>query len=56
MRIIQYLISSDANYEYNFNNRNFAITLNAKIYGKKYPDWMVKAEGEINGNGFKFGS
>mgnify|MGYP006873024035 FL=1 len=56
MRTIQYLMSSDANYESNFNNRKFAISSSAKIYGIKYSDWLAKAEGEMNGNGFKFGS
>lgn len=56
MRTIQYLMSSDKNFESNFNNRRFAISSNAKINGIKYADWMAKAEGEMNGNGFKFGS
>ena len=56
MRTIQYLMSSDKNFESNFNNRRFAISSNAKINGIRYADWMAKAEGEMNGNGFKFGS
>ena len=56
IRTVQYLMSSDANYESNFNNRKFAISSSAKINGMKYSDWMAKAEGEMNGNGFKFGS
>ena len=56
MRTIQYLMSSDKNFESNFNNRRFAISSNAKINGIRYADWMSKAEGEMNGNGFKFGS
>ena len=56
MRTVQYLMSSDPKYESNFNNRKFAISSTAKINGMKYTDWMAKAEGEMNGNGFKFGS
>ena len=56
MRTIQYLMNSDPSFESNFNNRKFAISSNAKINGEKYAVWMSKAEGEMNGNGFKFGS
>ena len=56
MRTIQYLMNSDPSFESNFNNRKFAISSNAKINGIRYADWMAKAEGEMNGNGFKFAS
>jgi hypothetical protein len=56
MRTIQYLMNSYPSFESNFNNRKFAISSNAKINGEKYSVWMSKAEGEMNGNGFKFGS
>lgn len=51
---IEYLISSDSNFESNFNNRKFA--LNGKINGMSASKWLETAKNEMNGNGFKFGS
>ena len=56
MRTVQYLISSDSSYESNYNNKNFAISSSAKIYGITASTWISTAEDEMNGNGFKFGS
>lgn len=56
MWTVQYLISSDSNFESNYNNKKFAISSNAKIAGVKASDWLAQAQGEMNGNGFKFGS
>ena len=56
MRTIQYLMSSDVDYESNFNKGRFAISSNAKIDRIKYSEWMSRAERVMKGNGFKFGS
>ena len=56
MRTIQYLISSDSKFESNYNNKKFAISSSAKIYGISASTWIATAENEMNGNGFKFGS
>ena len=56
MWTVQYLVSTDKNYESNYNNRKFQIGSGAKIAGIAYSTWLSKAEGEMNGNGFKFGS
>ena len=55
LRTIQYLMSSDKNFESNYNKGSVNIN-NGKIYGMKATDWLAKAQGEMNGNGFKFGS
>ena len=55
MWTIQQLIESDPNFENNFKNKKFSIE-NGKINGIKATEWVSKANGEMNGNGFKFGS
>ena len=55
MWTIQQLISSDPNFETNYKNKQFSIE-NGSINGVKATDWVSKANGEMNGNGFKFGS
>jgi len=52
---IQQLIASDSNFESNYKNKKFNIN-NGKINGMKATDWINKAQTEMNGNGFKFGS
>ena len=52
---IQQLMSSDKSFESNYNNRRFSIS-NGKIAGVSAMSWLAKAQEEMNGNGFKFGS
>ena len=52
---VQQLIASDKNFESNYKNKKFSID-NGKIAGMKASEWVAKAEGAMNGNGFKFGS
>ena len=55
MWTVQQLMSSDSNFESNYNNKKFSID-NGKINGVSANEWISKAIGEMNGNGFKFGS
>ena len=55
MWTVQQLMASDSNFESNYNNKKFS-TDNGKIAGVKASEWLSKAAGEMNGNGFKFGS
>ena len=52
---VQQLISSDSSFESNYKNKKFSIS-NGKIAGISASSWLSKAQGEMNGNGFKFGS
>jgi len=52
---VQQLIASDSSFESNYKNKKFSIS-NGKIAGMSATTWYSKAEGEMNGNGFKFGS
>jgi len=52
---VQQLIASDSNFESNYKNRKFSIS-NGKIAGMSASSWLSTAKGEMNGNGFKFGS
>jgi hypothetical protein len=54
MWTIQQLIASDSSFESNYNKGS--IKLNGKINGKSASSWVSSAQGEMNGNGFKFGS
>ena len=51
---IQDLINSDENYENNYKNKAFNID-NGKISGENAKEWINKANGYIDGNGFEFG-
>ena len=51
MWTVQQLMSSDSNFE----SKKFSID-NGKINGVSANEWISKAIGEMNGNGFKFGS
>ena len=55
MWTIQQLIATDSNFENNYKNKKFSID-NGKINGVKANEWLSKANEEMNGNGFKFGS
>ena len=52
---VQQLIASDSNFENNYKNKKFSID-NGKIAGTSASSWVSKAQSEMNGNGFKFGS
>ena len=52
---VQQLIASDSNFESNYKNKKFSIS-SGKIAGISATSWYAKAEEEMNGNGFKFGS
>ena len=52
---VQQLIASDSSFESNYKNKKFSIS-SGKIAGMSATSWYAKAEGEMNGNGFKFGS
>ena len=52
---IQQLIASDSKFESNYNNKKFNLD-NGKIAGVSASSWLSKAQGAMNGNGFKFGS
>lgn len=52
---VKQMMASDSNFESNYNNKKFS-TSNAKINNQSVSTWLSKAEGEMNGNGFKFGS
>ena len=55
MWTVQQLIASDSNFENNYKNKKFSIS-NGKIAGISASDWLSKAAGQMNGNGFKLGS
>ena len=55
MWAVQQLIQSDSDFESNYNNKKFS-TDNGKIAGVAASEWLSNAAGEMNGNGFKFGS
>ena len=55
MWTVQQLIASDPNFENNYKNKKFS-TDNGQIAGVSASSWLSKAAGEMNGNGFKFGS
>ena len=52
---IQQLIASDSSFESNYKNKKFSLD-KGKINGVSASTWVSKAQGEMNGNGFKFGS
>ena len=52
---VQQLIASDSSFQSNYKNGKFSIS-NGKIAGISAESWLAKAEEEMNGNGFKFGS
>ena len=52
---VQQLIASDSSFESNYKNRKFSIA-KGKIAGQSATSWLSKAQTEMNGNGFKFGS
>ena len=56
LRTVEYILSSDNSFESNYNNKKFSVSSNAKINGVSYSEWLNKAQSEMNGNGFKFGS
>jgi hypothetical protein len=49
------LMSSDSNFEKNYNNKEFSID-NGKINGVSASSWVSQASMVMNGKGFKFGS
>jgi hypothetical protein len=55
MWTVQQLMDSDPNFESNYKNKKFSIS-NGKIAGMSASAWLAKAQTEMNGNGFKFGS
>jgi hypothetical protein len=55
MWTIQQLMASDPSFESNYKNKKFSIS-KGKIAGMSATSWLAKAQGEMNGNGFKFGS
>ena len=55
MWTIQQLMASDSSFESNYRNRKFSIA-KGKIAGMSATSWLAKAQTEMNGNGFKFGS
>ena len=55
MWTIQQLMESDSNFESNYKNKKFSLD-NGKIAGISASSWISKAQGSMNGNGFKFGS
>ena len=55
MWTIQQLMASDPNFEANYKNKKFSIA-KGKIAGMSASSWLAKAQNEMNGNGFKFGS
>ena len=55
MWTIQQIMAADSNFETNYKNRKFNLS-KGKIAGMSVSSWLSKAEGEMNGNGFKFGS
>ena len=55
MWTVEQLISSDSSFESNYKNQKFSIS-KGKINGESASSWLSNAEGEMNGNGFKFGS
>ena len=52
---IQDMINSDEYFEINYKNKAFNID-NAKINGENVGEWISKANGYIDGNGFEFGT
>ena len=52
---VQQLIASDSSFQSNYKNKKFSIS-KGKINGISATSWYAKAEEEMNGNGFKFGS
>ena len=55
MWTVQQLIASDSSFETNYKNKKFSID-KGKIAGMSASAWLAKAQTEMNGNGFKFGS
>ena len=55
MWTIQQIMAADSSFETNYKNRKFNLS-KGKIAGMSVSSWLSKAEGEMNGNGFKFGS
>ncbi len=49
------IMSADSSFASNYKNGKFD-TSKGKINGKSVSSWVSSAEGEMNGNGFKFGS
>ena len=56
LRTIEYIMSSDSSFEINYKNKKHVVSGSAKIAGISYNTWLSKAQTEMNGNGFKFGS
>ena len=55
MWTVQQLIATDKNFENNYKNKKFSLN-GGKIAGEAASNWVSKANGSMNGNGFKFGS
>lgn len=55
MWTIQQLIASDSSFATNYSKGKIDIS-KGKISGMSASSWLSKAQGEMNGNGFKFGS
>ncbi len=55
MRTIQQIMNTDSNFENNYNNKIFDIS-KGKIEGENVESWLLKAQNEMKGNGFKLGS
>ena len=49
-------MNSDGSFENNYKKKNHIVSENAKINGIDYNTWLNKAQIEMNGSGFKFGS
>jgi hypothetical protein len=52
---VEQLMASDSSFESNYNARKFSFS-KGKIAGMSADQWLKVAQGEMNGNGFKFGS
>ena len=55
MWTIQQIMAADSSFANNYANGKFDVS-KGKIAGKSVSTWLSSANGEMNGNGFKFGS
>lgn len=55
MWTIQQIMAADSSFASNYANGKFDVS-KGKIAGKSVSSWLSSANGEMNGNGFKFGS
>lgn len=55
MWTVQQIMAADSSFKSNYANGKFDVS-KGKIAGKSVSSWLSTASGEMNGNGFKFGS